>query len=72
MVSQIVWLRVKDVFTQRAKDVIGQGLDHGRRSLRGLIQKQCGVNCGTIACSDVTEGKETQKQVSRMAKNEIY
>ncbi|KAL0759229.1 hypothetical protein Bca101_075379 [Brassica carinata] len=68
MVSQIVWLRVKDVFTQIAKDVVVQGLDHGRRSLRGLIQNQCGVSCGTIACLDVTEGNETQKPVSRMAK----
>ncbi|KAF2551256.1 hypothetical protein F2Q68_00035477 [Brassica cretica] len=68
MVSQIVWLGVKDVFTQIAKDVVGQGLDHGRRSLRGLIQNQCGVSCGTIAYSDVTEGNETQKPVSRMAK----
>ncbi|KAF2576248.1 hypothetical protein F2Q70_00002947 [Brassica cretica] len=63
MVSQIVWLGVKDVFTQIAKDVVGQGLDHGRRSLRGLIQTQCGVSCGTIAYSDVTEGNETQKPV---------
>ncbi|KAF3600470.1 hypothetical protein F2Q69_00035111 [Brassica cretica] len=61
MVSQIVWLGVKDVFTPIAKDVVGQGLDLGRRSLRGLIQNQCGVSCGTIACSDVTEGNETQK-----------
>ena len=29
MVSQIVWLDVKDVFTQIAKEVVGQGLDHG-------------------------------------------
>ena len=29
MVSQILWLGVKDVFTQIAKDVVGQGLDHG-------------------------------------------
>ncbi|WZZ03231.1 hypothetical protein YC2023_089152 [Brassica napus] len=29
MVSQIVWLGEKDVFTQIAKDVVGQGLDHG-------------------------------------------
>ncbi|KAF3505121.1 hypothetical protein F2Q69_00042138 [Brassica cretica] len=63
MVSQIVWLGAKDVFTQIAKDVVGQGLDHGRRSLRSLIQNQCGVSCGTIACSDVTEGNETQKPV---------
>uniref|UniRef100_A0A0D3BYG5 Uncharacterized protein n=1 Tax=Brassica oleracea var. oleracea TaxID=109376 RepID=A0A0D3BYG5_BRAOL len=73
MVSQIVWLDVRDVFTQIAKDVVGQGLDHGtltfkimlvydrRRSLRGLIQNQCGVSYGTIAYSDVTEGNETQK-----------
>ncbi|KAF2591442.1 hypothetical protein F2Q70_00038299 [Brassica cretica] len=68
MVSQIVWLGVKDVFTQIAKDVVAQGLDHGRRSLRGLIQNQFGVSCRTIACSDVTEGNATQKPVSRMAK----
>ncbi|KAF3510235.1 hypothetical protein F2Q69_00006849 [Brassica cretica] len=61
MVSQIVWLGVKDVFTQITKDVVGQGLDNGRRSVRGLIQNQCGVSSGTIACSDVTEGDETQK-----------
>ncbi|KAF3523094.1 hypothetical protein F2Q69_00048247 [Brassica cretica] len=29
MVSKIVWLGMKDVFTQIAKDVVGQGLDHG-------------------------------------------
>ncbi|KAF3567928.1 hypothetical protein DY000_02016950 [Brassica cretica] len=29
MVSQIVSLGVKDVFTQIAKDVVGQGLEHG-------------------------------------------
>ena len=29
MVSQILWLGVKDVFTQIAKDVVGQGLEHG-------------------------------------------
>ncbi|WZZ27949.1 hypothetical protein YC2023_011350 [Brassica napus] len=29
MVSQIVWLGVRDVFTQIAKDVVGQRLDHG-------------------------------------------
>ncbi|KAF3578776.1 hypothetical protein DY000_02032231 [Brassica cretica] len=29
MVSQIVWLGVRDVFTQIAKDVVGQGLYHG-------------------------------------------
>ncbi|KAF2566979.1 hypothetical protein F2Q68_00025109 [Brassica cretica] len=75
MVSQIVWLGVKDVFTQIARDVVGQGLDHGtfvltlrRRSLRGLIQNQCGVSCGTIACSDVTEGNVRQKPASHRAK----
>ncbi|WZZ50686.1 hypothetical protein YC2023_050793 [Brassica napus] len=43
---------------------------HGktRRSLRGLIQNQCRVSCGTIACSDVTEGNERQKPASRRAK----
>ncbi|KAF2552527.1 hypothetical protein F2Q68_00034652 [Brassica cretica] len=40
----------------------------GRRSLRGLIENQCGVSYGMIACSDVTKGNETQKPVSRMAK----
>ncbi|KAF3567171.1 hypothetical protein DY000_02016478 [Brassica cretica] len=30
MVSQIVWLGVKDVFTQIAKDVVCQGLDNER------------------------------------------
>ncbi|KAF3498317.1 hypothetical protein DY000_02052416 [Brassica cretica] len=39
----------------------------GRRSLRGLIQNQCGVSCG-IAFSDVAEGKERQKSASRRAK----
>ncbi|KAF2532533.1 hypothetical protein F2Q70_00030186 [Brassica cretica] len=39
-----------------------------RRSLRGLIENQCGVSYGMIACSDVTKGNETQKPVSRMAK----
>ncbi|KAF2613021.1 hypothetical protein F2Q70_00012330 [Brassica cretica] len=68
MVSQIVCLGVKGVFTQIAKDVVGRGLDHGRLSLRGLIQNLFGISCGTIACSDVTEGNETQKPVSRMAK----
>ncbi|KAF3575327.1 hypothetical protein F2Q69_00059425 [Brassica cretica] len=29
MVAQILWLSMKDVFTQIAKDVVGQGLDHG-------------------------------------------
>ncbi|KAF3598475.1 hypothetical protein F2Q69_00037260 [Brassica cretica] len=58
----------KDVFTQIAKGAVGQGSDHGKRSLRGLIQNQCGVSCETIACSDVTEGNKTEKPVSRMAK----
>ncbi|KAF3610756.1 hypothetical protein DY000_02048762 [Brassica cretica] len=68
MVSQIVWLGVKDVFNQIAKDVIGQGLDHGRRSLRGLIHNQCGVSCETIACSDTTEGNEAQKPGTKRSK----
>ncbi|KAF2534534.1 hypothetical protein F2Q70_00029890 [Brassica cretica] len=58
MVSQIVWLGMKDVFTQIAKDVVGQGLHHGTLTFKVM----------TIACSDVTEGNETQKPVSRMAK----
>ncbi|KAF3598548.1 hypothetical protein F2Q69_00035632 [Brassica cretica] len=29
MVSQILWLGVKDVFTQIAKDVVGHASDHG-------------------------------------------
>ncbi|KAF3539158.1 hypothetical protein F2Q69_00022283 [Brassica cretica] len=68
MVSQIVWLGVKDVFTQIAKDVVGQGLDHGRRSLRGLLHNHCGISCGMTAFSDVTEGKERQKLASLRAK----
>ncbi|WZZ78878.1 hypothetical protein YC2023_099450 [Brassica napus] len=66
MVSQIVWLGVRDVFTQIAKDVVGQGLDHGRRSPRGMLHNQSGVSGGTTAFSDVTEGKEKQKPASRM------
>nr|VDD32100.1 unnamed protein product [Brassica oleracea] len=78
MVSQIVWLGVRDVFTQIAKDVVGQGLDHGtltfkvmlvydrRRSPRGLLHNQCGVSGGTTAFSDVTEGKGKKKPASRM------
>ncbi|KAL0684602.1 hypothetical protein Bca4012_051450 [Brassica carinata] len=69
MVSQIVWLGVRDVFTQIAKDAVGQGLDHGgRRNPRGLLNNQCGVGGGMTAFSDVTEGKERQKPVSRRAK----
>ncbi|WZZ50683.1 hypothetical protein YC2023_050790 [Brassica napus] len=66
MVSQIVWLGVRDVFTQIAKDVVGQGLDHGRRSPRGLLHNQCGLSGGKTAFLDVTEGKENQKPASRM------
>uniref|UniRef100_A0A0D2ZTH9 Uncharacterized protein n=1 Tax=Brassica oleracea var. oleracea TaxID=109376 RepID=A0A0D2ZTH9_BRAOL len=33
-VTCVVWLGVKDVFTQLAKDVVGQGLDHGSLTLR--------------------------------------
>ncbi|WZZ78348.1 hypothetical protein YC2023_098920 [Brassica napus] len=35
MVSQIVWLGVRDVFTQIAKDVVGLGLDHASEGLTG-------------------------------------
>ncbi|KAL0760438.1 hypothetical protein Bca101_076588 [Brassica carinata] len=66
MVSQIVWLGLRDVFSQIAKDVVGQGLDHGRRSPRGLLHNHCGVSGRTTAFSDVTEGKEKQKPASRM------
>nr|VDD37020.1 unnamed protein product [Brassica oleracea] len=66
MVSQIFWLGVRDVFTQLANDVVGQRLDHGRRSPRGLLHNQCGVSGGTIAFLDVTEGKEKHKPASRM------
>ncbi|WZZ52413.1 hypothetical protein YC2023_052520 [Brassica napus] len=66
MVSQIVWLGVRDVFTQIANDVVGQGLDHGRRSPRGLLHNQGGVSGRTTAFSDVTEGKEKQKPASHM------
>ncbi|WZZ44279.1 hypothetical protein YC2023_040538 [Brassica napus] len=66
MVSQIVWLGVRDVFTLIAKDVVGQGLDHGRRSPRGLLHNQCEVSGGTTAFSDVTEGKQKKKPESRM------
>ncbi|WZZ60642.1 hypothetical protein YC2023_060749 [Brassica napus] len=65
MVSQMVWLGVRDVFTQIAKDVVGQGLEHGRRSPRGLLHNQCGVSGGTTAFSDVTEGKGKKKPASR-------
>ncbi|WZZ31981.1 hypothetical protein YC2023_015382 [Brassica napus] len=66
MVSQIVWPGVRDVFTQIAKDVVGQGIDHGRRSPSGLLHNQCGVSGGTTAFWDVTKGKEKQKPASRM------
>ncbi|WZZ27029.1 hypothetical protein YC2023_010430 [Brassica napus] len=58
----------RDVFTQIAKDVVGQALDHGRRSPRGLLHNQCGVSYGMITFSDVTEVKERQKPASRRAK----
>ncbi|KAF3594049.1 hypothetical protein DY000_02021586 [Brassica cretica] len=58
----------KDVFTLIAKDVVGQGLDHGRQSPRGLLHNQCGVSSGMTAFSDVTEGKERQKPASCRAK----
>ncbi|KAL0656683.1 hypothetical protein Bca4012_077267 [Brassica carinata] len=68
MVSQILWLGVKDVFTQIAKDVVGHVSDRGKRSPRGLLHNQCGVSGGMTAFSDVTEGKERQKPASCMAK----
>ena len=37
MVSQIVWLGVKDVFTQIAKDVVGRGLDHGTLTFKVML-----------------------------------
>ena len=37
MVSQIVWLGVKDVFTQIANDVVGQGLDHGTLTFKVML-----------------------------------
>uniref|UniRef100_A0A0D3BV92 Uncharacterized protein n=1 Tax=Brassica oleracea var. oleracea TaxID=109376 RepID=A0A0D3BV92_BRAOL len=58
----------RDVFTQIAKDVVGQGLDHGGRNPRGLLNNQCGISGGMTAFSDVTEGKERQKPASRRAK----
>uniref|UniRef100_A0A0D3BQP8 Uncharacterized protein n=1 Tax=Brassica oleracea var. oleracea TaxID=109376 RepID=A0A0D3BQP8_BRAOL len=72
MVSRIVWLGVKDVFTQIAKDVVGQGLDHGTLTFKvmlvgefwfGPLLEGCGISCRTIACSDATEGNEMQKPV---------
>ncbi|KAF3525967.1 hypothetical protein F2Q69_00046094 [Brassica cretica] len=67
-------VRDRDVFTQIAKDVVGQGLDHGTltfkviRNPRGLLNNQCGISGGMTAFSDVTEGKERQKPASRRAK----
>ncbi|KAF2567163.1 hypothetical protein F2Q70_00026063 [Brassica cretica] len=55
-----------------AKDVVGQGLDHGTltftaiRSPRGLLHNQCGLSGGMTAFLDVTGGKEKQKPASRM------
>ncbi|WZZ00188.1 hypothetical protein YC2023_072516 [Brassica napus] len=59
---------MKNVFIRIAKDVVGQRLDHGRRSRRGLIHNQCRVSCVTISSSEVTEGNERQKSASRRAK----
>ncbi|KAG5397772.1 hypothetical protein IGI04_019586 [Brassica rapa subsp. trilocularis] len=36
-------------------------------SLRGLIHNPCGISCGMISCSDVTEGNEKQKPSCRRA-----
>uniref|UniRef100_A0A0D3BXY6 Uncharacterized protein n=1 Tax=Brassica oleracea var. oleracea TaxID=109376 RepID=A0A0D3BXY6_BRAOL len=66
---QILGSRIK-VFDTMPRDVRDQCAGfraRPRRSLRGLIHNQCGVSCGTIACSDVTKGNETQKPVIRMA-----
>uniref|UniRef100_A0A0D3E4X6 Uncharacterized protein n=1 Tax=Brassica oleracea var. oleracea TaxID=109376 RepID=A0A0D3E4X6_BRAOL len=45
MPRNIVWLGVKDVFTQIAKDVVGQGLDHGiardDQEVPRMIRKTC-------------------------------
>ncbi|WZZ27999.1 hypothetical protein YC2023_011400 [Brassica napus] len=70
MVAQILWLGVKEVFTQIAKDIVGQGLDHV--TFVKTKSNQCGVSCGMIACLDVTEENEKQKPASRRAKNQIY
>ena len=37
MVSQIIWLDVRDVFTQVAKDVVGQGLYHGTLTFKVML-----------------------------------
>ncbi|KAF3581530.1 hypothetical protein DY000_02032665 [Brassica cretica] len=58
----------RDVFTQIAKDVVGRGLDHGRRSQRGLLHNQRGVSDGMTVFSDMTKGNETQNPVTCMAK----
>ncbi|KAF3554325.1 hypothetical protein F2Q69_00013290 [Brassica cretica] len=58
---------ILDVFTEIAKDVVGQESDRGRRSPRGLPHNHYGVSCGMTAFSDVTEGKERQKPASRRA-----
>ncbi|KAL0789954.1 hypothetical protein Bca101_006200 [Brassica carinata] len=75
MVSQIVWLGVRDVFTQIAKDAVGQGLDHGTLTFkvipRGLLHNQCRVSGGMTAFSDVTEGKEKKKPASRMVLHKV-
>ncbi|KAF2547951.1 hypothetical protein F2Q70_00021023 [Brassica cretica] len=38
MVSQILWLGVKDVFTQIAKDVVGHASDRGESCLELLME----------------------------------
>nr|VDD09350.1 unnamed protein product [Brassica oleracea] len=40
MVSQIVWLGVKDVFTQIAKDVVGHASD-----VRSQLRDDCLLGC---------------------------
>ena len=37
MVSQIVWLGVRDVFTQIAKDVVGPRLDRGTLTFKVML-----------------------------------
>ncbi|KAF3498465.1 hypothetical protein DY000_02053447 [Brassica cretica] len=67
-VSYRLFGKVRSLCSDRAVYVLGRYVatelgwtSVATRSLRGLIQNQCGVSCGTIACSDVTEGNETQK-----------
>ena len=38
MVSQTVWLGVRDVFTQIAKDVVGEGLYHDTLTFKVMLR----------------------------------